>query len=111
MANYYGHGGGGQWHLIFTNDDILELNNGNKLPVILSVTCLHAQFDNQDCFGEIFVKTPGKGAIGFLGSTGLTYWEPGTIMNRRIYDQIFSNKNYVIGKAILKCKIQCWRIY
>ena len=104
VVNYYGHGGGGQWDLIFTNDDILELNNGNKLPIVLSVTCYTAQFDNQDCFGEIFVKTPNKGAIGFLGSTGLTYWGPGTIMNRRIYEQIFSNKNYVIGKAILNAK-------
>ena len=101
VVNYYGHGGGGQWDLVFTNDDILELNNGKKLPVILSVTCYTAQFDNQDCFGEIFVKTPGKGAIGFLGSTGLTYWGSGTILNRKLHQQIFSNKSYVIGRAIL----------
>lgn len=104
LANYYGHGGGGQWDLIFTDDDVLELHNKDKYPLILSVTCYTAQFDNQECFGEVFVNTPEKGAVGFLGSTGLTYWGPATILNRKIYDQIFSNKNFVIGNAILSAK-------
>ncbi|NWF90657.1 MAG: hypothetical protein HXY50_14505 [Ignavibacteriaceae bacterium] len=104
LTNYYGHGGGGQWDLIFTDDDILELHNNNKLPLVLSVTCYTAQFDNQECFGEIFVNIPGKGAVGFLGSTGLTYWGPATILNRRLYEQIFLNKIHVIGKAILNAK-------
>ena len=33
IVNYYGHGGGLQWDLVFTNDDIYELNNGDKLPL------------------------------------------------------------------------------
>lgn len=104
VTNYYGHGGGGQWDLVFTNDDVLELQNQDKLPLILSVTCYTAQFDNQDCFGEVFVNTPGKGAVGFLGSTGLTYWGPATILNRKLYQQIFSDHDYIIGKAILNAK-------
>lgn len=104
VINYYGHGGGGQWDLVFTNDDILALNNDNKLPLVLSVTCYTAQFDNQNCFGEVFCEAANKGAIGFFGSTGLTYWGPGVSFNKRLYKSIFEDEEYVVGDAIFITK-------
>jgi hypothetical protein len=104
LANYYGHGGGGQWDLVFTNDDIYQLNNGGRLPLILSVTCYTAHFDNQDIFGEIFNKIPGKGSIGFFGSSGLTWWDAGAYINTILFDQIFNQNNYVFGDAVLGAK-------
>ncbi|HLV09029.1 MAG TPA: C25 family cysteine peptidase, partial [Halanaerobiales bacterium] len=65
VVSYYGHGGGAQWDLIFTKDDIPELTNSGRLPFISSITCYTAHFDNAESFGEIFVKIPNKGAIGF----------------------------------------------
>lgn len=104
IANYYGHGGGYQWDFMFLNDDIYELQNGNKLPFVVSVTCYTAHFDNQDVFGEQFIKVPNKGCIAFFGSSGLTYWGAGKGINEQIFSQIFTNKNFIIGKAILKAK-------
>lgn len=104
LANYYGHGGGYQWDFMFLNDDIYELQNGDKLPFIVSVTCYTAHFDNQDVFGEQFIKVPNKGCIGFFGSSGLTYWGAGKSINEQIFSQIFNNRNFIIGKAILKAK-------
>lgn len=104
IANYYGHGGGYQWDFMFLNDDIYELQNGDKLPFIVSVTCYTAHFDNQDVFGEQFIKVPNKGCIAFFGSSGLTYWGAGKGINEQIFSQIFNNKNYIIGKAILNAK-------
>lgn len=104
IANYYGHGGGYQWDFMFLNDDIYELQNGGKLPFIVSVTCYTAHFDNQDVFGEQFIKVPDKGCIAFFGSSGLTYWGAGKGINEQIFSQIFNGKNFVIGKAILKAK-------
>ena len=104
VANYYGHGGSGQWDLTFTNDDIPLLDNGGRLPFISSVTCYTAHFDNQNCFGEIFNKIPGKGSIAFFGSTGLTWWQAGTVINDSLFGEIFSRKNNVIGSAILNAK-------
>ena len=106
LANYYGHGGGGQWDFVFINDDILELQNGGKLPFIISVTCYTAHFDNQDVFGEKFNKVPGKGSIAFFGSSGLTYWGIGKLINSYIFDEIFTKKVYTIGQAILNAKIR-----
>ena len=99
LVNYYGHGGGYQWDLTFLNDDIYLLNNGGRLPVILSVTCYTAYFDDQDVFGEQFNKVPGKGSIGFFGNVGLTYWSVGTFVDNLIFDEIFNKKNYLTGKV------------
>ena len=104
IVNYYGHGGGYQWDLTFLNDDIYQLENGGRLPLIISVTCYTAHFDNQDIFGEQFNKVPGKGSIGFYGSSGLTYWDQGATLNNRFFDEIFNKKNYIVGKAILNSK-------
>ncbi len=104
ITNYYGHGGGYQWDLVFLNDDIYQLENGGRLPMIFSVTCYTAHFDNQDVFGEQFDKVPGKGAIGFWGHTGLTFWDYGLSINDEIFHQIFTNQKYVVGDAILDAK-------
>ncbi|MBK9099578.1 MAG: hypothetical protein IPM14_15990 [bacterium] len=104
LINYYGHGGGYQWDLVFTNDDIYLLENEGRLPVILSVTCYTAHFDNQDVFGEQFNKVPGKGSIGFYGSSGLTYWGVGTAINRELFGEIFTSRNYITGKAFMNSK-------
>lgn len=105
LANYYGHGGGGQWDLTFTNDDIYQLNNQGRLPFVLSVTCYTAHFDDQTIFGEIFNRIPGRGSIAFYGSSGLTWWQAGTYINELFFDQVFNKKNYTIGKAILQSKV------
>jgi hypothetical protein len=104
LINYYGHGGGYQWDLVFTTDDIYLLENEGRLPLILSVTCYTAHFDNQDVFGEQFNKVPGKGSIGFYGSSGLTYWGVGTAMNRELFDEIFNKRIFITGKGFMNSK-------
>jgi hypothetical protein len=104
LVNYYGHGGGFQWDLVFTDDDIRALNNGNMLPFVISVTCYTAHFDNQEIFGEIFNAEPGKGSIAFFGSSGVTFWPTTANFNQELFREIFRNKKYVIGDAILKAK-------
>ncbi|MBZ0199906.1 MAG: hypothetical protein K8H86_08560, partial [Ignavibacteriaceae bacterium] len=104
MANYYGHGGGYQWDFSFNNDDIYQLNNGNKLPFITSVTCYTAHFDDQNVFGEQFNKVEGKGSVSFWGSSALTWWSQGKIMTKEFFRNVFDNKKYVTGEAIFLTK-------
>jgi hypothetical protein len=104
IVNYYGHGGGYQWDLVFTNDDIYLLENEGRLPLILSVTCYTAHFENQDVFGEQFNKVSGKGSIGFYGSAGLTYWGIGQHINRQFFDEVFNIRNFISGKAFMNSK-------
>ncbi len=99
LLNYYGHGGGYQWDLTFLNDDIYLLNNGGRLPLILSLTCYTAHFDDQDVFGEQFNKVPGKGSIGFFGNVGLTIWAIAKNFDNVIFTEFFDNKNYITGNV------------
>ena len=100
VVNYYGHGGGFQWDLVFTNDDILALKMGINLPFVVSVTCYTAHYDNQEIFGEIFNSVPGKGSIAFFGSSGVTFWPTTANFNQDMFREIFNKKKYVIGDAI-----------
>lgn len=104
VVNYYGHGGGLQWDLVFTNDDILALQNGDRLPFVISVTCYTAHYDNQEIFGEIFNSVPGKGSIAFFGSAGVTLWPTTASFNDVVFRDIFTIENYVIGNAINTAK-------
>lgn len=104
FISYYGHGGGAQWDAAFLRDDIYLLQNAPRYPFIGSVTCYTAHFDNQDVFGEQFIKVPNKGAISFFGSSGLTHWEVGQYINRLLFDELTNKKTYITGKAILSAK-------
>ncbi len=104
VANFFGHGGGYQWDAIMLSDHIYLLENEGRMPFITSVTCYTAHFENQDVFGEQFVKTPNKGAIAFWGNPSLTSFQEGKNLNRKLYNQIFANKKHVIGEAIRAAK-------
>ncbi len=106
IVNYYGHGGGYQWDLVFHNDDIYMLTNGGRLPLILSVTCYTAHFDNQNVFGEQFNEVPGKGSIGFFGNSGLTYWNVGKNIDNLIFDEFFNERNYITGNVFMNAKVR-----
>lgn len=104
MANYYGHGGGYQWDFSFNTDDIYQLNNGDRLPFITSVTCYTAHFDDQEVFGEQFNSVEGKGSISFWGSSALTWWGQGKTMTKEFFRHVLQNKKYVTGDAIFATK-------
>jgi len=104
VANFYGHGGGYQWDAVFITDDIYLLQNEGRLPFITSITCYTAHFDNQKVFGEQFNLVPDKGSIGFWGHTGITFWAYGLDLNKKLYNEIFLDGEFTIGKALLNAK-------
>ncbi len=61
LLSYRGHGARDHWRSPKLDDASLNfLNNGNKLPVILSFSCQTGWFDNETDFNG---KTPGGGAM------------------------------------------------
>lgn len=104
VVSYYGHGGGYQWDFVFTDDDIYALNNQNRLPFVISVTCYTSHFDNQKVFGEIFNSVPNKGSIATFGSSGVSLWPTAKFFNQELFREIFRNRRYTIGDAILVAK-------
>jgi len=84
IVNYIGHASSATWDNGLENPAILQ--NGNKLPLIMSMTCFTGRNAETDFlsgrgFGEIFVTLPNKGAIGFIGTTGWSFIYYGNVYN------------------------------
>lgn len=81
LVHFLGHGGRYIWrtgppdlrknHDLFTLDDVSKLSNGGRLPMVLSMTCYSAPFDNptEDSIGERFLREPDRGAIAVFAAS------------------------------------------
>ena len=85
LLNFVGHGLPDAWALgrldtIWTND-VLDLTNGPKFPVVVTAACSTARFSDRDCIGEDFLLNPDGGAIAYFGCTRVAWmfvseWAP-----------------------------------
>ncbi len=72
--NYLGHGSPTGWNTSdFHNSDVYNLQNTNKLPVIVSVACNTGKFAEYTCLAEAWQRhgtiTDSKGSIAFMGAS------------------------------------------
>ncbi|MDQ3019873.1 MAG: C25 family cysteine peptidase [Bacteroidota bacterium] len=77
FVNYRGHAGSRDWEVAMNDPN--TLTNGNKLPLVLSLTCFTGENSKTEYrgFGEKFIYLNDKGAIGFVGTTGWSYSQYG----------------------------------
>lgn len=81
----------------FGISDAQSLTNGFKLPVVTTMACSTARFDDTDCIGEWFVLEPDGGSIAYFGATRVAYGWPDESspyglmgeMDRRIYENFY----------------------
>ena len=79
LINYTGHGSKTSWATSgFKNSDIVQLNNGKKLPFIVSVACINGEFHSSggDSFAEAWLKKENGGAVAAWMSTINQPWAP-----------------------------------
>lgn len=77
IANYCGHGSNTTWVTTgFSNGDVANLTNGDKLPFIFSVACVNGAFHSGECFGEAWLKKENGGAVMTLMATINQPWTP-----------------------------------
>lgn len=113
LVHFIGHGGRYIWrtgppdlrknHDLFTLDDVSGLHNSGRLPMVLSMTCYSAPFDNptEDSIGERFLREPGKGAIAVFAAS----WRnsPSPEFSKLIVEQL-TKTGVTIGDAIIAGK-------
>ncbi len=113
LVHFIGHGGRYIWrtgppdltknHDLFTLDDVAALNNGARLPMILSMTCYSAPFDNpsEDSIGERFLREADKGAVAVFAAS----WRnaPSARFSKALVDELLV-PGQTIGVAINKAK-------
>jgi len=75
FVNYSGHGDVYGWRgPVFKSDDVINLTNKDMYPFIISNACLTGYFITPNSFGNTLLKSPGKGAVGFIGCSNDSYW-------------------------------------
>lgn len=113
VVHFIGHGGRHIWrtgapdplrnHDLFTLDHVAGLDNGGRLPLVLSMTCYSAPFDHPsvDSIGEKFLRQPGAGAVAVLAAS----WRnsPTQAFSERVLAQLM-DPELTIGEAIMRAK-------
>lgn len=113
LVHFIGHGGRYIWrtgppdlrknHDLFTLDDVANLSNRDRLPMILSMTCYSAPFDNpfEDSIGERFLREPDKGAVAVFAAS----WRnaPSADFSKKLVNALLT-PGATIGESIVKAK-------
>ena len=108
LVNYIGHGTVDLWRgNLLTTADVLELTNGQNLPLYITMTCLNGYSIDPtlDSLAEALMKREQGGAVAVWASSGMTMPEGQGIMNREMYRQIFSGLPQTLGEATRRAKM------
>lgn len=102
IINYLGHGSGFGWTSVYFSDsDVRQLDNTDKWPWIIDVSCSNGDFSQNECFAEAWLRagTPEEpaGAIAMIASTSLAPWVPPTVMQAEAIDLLVDDQANTIG--------------
>lgn len=121
FVNYMGHGSINAWATsptVVNRDTVSSLNNGSRLPVVLSWDCLDGffyypsvtTFNPPNLYTPSLVETwllsDGKGAVATFSPTGSGINMGHSILASGFYDSIFVDGNWVLGPASLSAKLK-----
>jgi len=108
LLTYVGHGSITTWAEgpLFSSENLGQLKNGDRLPILFTPTCLdgyfyHPQVDS--LAEELLFKNDG-GIIAGLAPTGLSLPFDQEEMMRALFDELFQDSTPTLGEAILKAK-------
>lgn len=107
--SYFGHGSGTSWGSTtgsFSNSNVAQLKNVDKLPIIIDVACLNAAWTNiAKPFGKAWVthSVDGKeaGAAAFYGGSVAISWHPPAVMSVGISKYHFEKPVFTLGGSTL----------
>ena len=104
-ATYFGHGSVGSWAGSFlTSGQARGLRNGNRLPILLGLTCLNGLFTDpfEESLGEALLRAPKGGAAGLWLSGALTQPGPQAVMGQVFFRELATGKR--LGDAVRTAK-------
>lgn len=96
VVNYLGHGGDDGWtqERIFTNTEINNLSNKEKLPLFITATCSFGPHDDATrvSAGELLLLNPYGGAISVLTTVRVVIASHNERLVRNTFNVIFNKK-------------------
>ncbi|MCF8234925.1 MAG: T9SS type A sorting domain-containing protein [Bacteroidales bacterium] len=77
FGNYTAHCGPSGWSdPSFNTGDIPDLENENEYCLLIGNCCQSNKYDVDACFGEALLRAEDKGALGYIGGSNNTMWDP-----------------------------------
>lgn len=123
FVNYIGHGADERWahEAIFkttavtgdqddpAKNNILLLSNSDRLPVVLSMTCLDGYWihtlPNKISLAVELVRAPDRGAVATFSPTGLGVASGHDVLNRGFFNAVFRAGTPKLGLASIAAKL------
>jgi hypothetical protein len=105
---YMGHSGTQVWghENFFSVDSISQLNNGNRTPIMLPMTCLEGYFQNPvtNSLSEALLKE-SDGAVASFTPTGFQVQQGHDYLLQGFYQSVYEQDQHVLGQAIFQAKL------
>ncbi len=112
LLNYVGHGAPSSWadESIFTVNNVPTLSNTNRLPIVLSMTCLDGYWDfpltsTLSSLAETLIRANNGGAVATFSPTGLGVGTGHDTLQHGFYTAIFQNGVQRLGPATVAAKL------
>lgn len=108
---YTGHSGTQVWgaESYLHVSDVSALNNGNRTPIMLPMTCLEGWYHlngTTNGLSEALVKKVGGGAVASYAPTGFQVQHGHNFLIEGFYDGIFVNNVQTLGEAVYQAKVE-----
>jgi hypothetical protein len=111
IVNYVGHGSPSGWRgSLLTTADALALNNSERYPLFVLMTCLNGEFQHPQLnpLATGLMTAQQGGAIAVWASSGLTRPPPQAILNQQFYNLLFQldrqGRGPRLGDATMRAK-------
>jgi hypothetical protein len=103
LVAYFGHGSVTQWgkDSLFTVDAVSGLGNGDRLPVVVNMTCLTGLFTHPrvDSLAEALLWEPDGGAVAVLAPTSLTLPTDQSALSRALVAALLESPDSTLGET------------
>jgi hypothetical protein len=94
LVNFAGHGSSDVWTgaSVLNSSDALTLNNGNRLPLFVLMTCLNGRFQDpfRETLAEALMRADNGGAVAVWASSGLTEPDSQAAVDQQLMRLLFA---------------------
>lgn len=110
FLNFVGHASVQYWagERLFTVKDVASLDNGDRLPILLSMTCLDGYWIHPSLRPSLVVellRAQNRGIVAAFSPTGLGVATGHDVLQRAFYETFFAEGTWSLAQATLASKL------
>ncbi len=108
ILNYVGHGGVEVWgdEIVLKADDADILENGHRLPIFTTFTCLNGYFNHptSDALAETLLWAENGGVVAAIAPSGRSFTSQQEPLADSFYNYLLRGDSLTLGEALLRAK-------